>query len=141
MKITRSFTDRLALLDFCRQLADSWDFSRPLCLKIDELRRHEIQSRKFHALCNDIAKAVPWAGARRNPGQWKHLLVSGHTIATRENVEIVAGLEGELLNIRENTARMNVSRMASLIEYTLAWGVAHGVKFREVDYSSYPESQ
>lgn len=83
--------------------------------------RTEDQNAKFHALCGDIAKSgAVWAGKKRTPVQWKVLLVSGHAVATKEDAEVVPGLEGEYINIRESTALMSVRRGSSLIEYTLA---------------------
>jgi hypothetical protein len=80
------------------------------------------QNDKFHALCEDLAKsAVEWQGKRRTKEQWKVLLVSGHAIATGEGAEMVPGLEGEFVNIRESTAQMSVKRSSSLIEYTQAF--------------------
>ena len=63
--------------------------------------------------------------------QWKVLFISGHAIATNQKTDVVPGLEGEFVNIRESSAQMSVSRMASLIEYTTAYGVANGVKFND----------
>lgn len=48
-------------------------------------------------------------------------LACGHAIATGGSADLVTGLEGETVNIRESTAKMSVARMASLIEYVLAW--------------------
>lgn len=95
---------------------------------ISETTRTGDQNAKFHALCTDIARSgAEWAGKRRTAAEWKVLLVSGHSVATKQGAEIVLGLEGEFVNIRESTARMSVKRGASLIEYTLAWCAQHGV--------------
>jgi hypothetical protein len=92
-------------------------------------RRTGDQNAKFHALCGDIAKAgIEWAGKPRTSEQWKVLLVSGHSVATKQGAEMVPGLEGEFVNLRESTAAMSKSRGASLIEYTLAFCAAHGVQ-------------
>ena len=89
------------------------------------------QNAKFHALCTDFEKSqVQWAGKPRTAAQWKVLLVSGHAVATKEGAEIVPGLEGEFVNIRESTANMSKARGSSLIEYTLAFGAQQGVRFR-----------
>ena len=61
----------------------------------------------------------------------KVLFISGHAIATNQKADVVPGLEGEFVNIRESSAKMSVSRMASLIEYVTAYGVANGVKFND----------
>jgi hypothetical protein len=87
------------------------------------------QNAKFHALCGDVAKSgVKWMGAERTPAQWKVLFVSGHAIATGLGADIVPGLEGEFVNIRESTAKMSKSRGSSLIEYVLAWCAVNGIK-------------
>jgi hypothetical protein len=54
------------------------------------------------------------------------LLVSGHAVATKLGAEIIPGLEGEFVNIRESTARMTKARSSSLIEYALAWCADNG---------------
>jgi hypothetical protein len=83
---------------------------------LKEPTRNLEQNAKFHAICGDLAKSdMEWAGKRRSTAEWKVLLVSGHTKATQGEVEIVPGLEGEFVNIRESTARMGVKRTSSLI--------------------------
>ena len=89
---------------------------------IAEPRRNSDQNAKFHAICSDIARSgMEWAGKRRTAEQWKVLLVSGHATATKAGSEMVPGLEGEFVNIRESTALMSVKRSSSLIEYALAF--------------------
>lgn len=101
-------------------------------LEIRPERRSTEANAKFHALCSDLAKAqVPWMGKPRTAIQWKVLLVSGHSIATKEGAEVIPGLEGEFVNIRESTAQMSRARASSLIEYTLAFCAAHGVETRD----------
>ena len=87
------------------------------------------QNAKFHALCSDVAKSgFKWMGAERTAAQWKVLFVSGHAIATGLGADIVPGLEGEFVNIRESTAKMSKSRGSSLIEYVLAWCAGNDIK-------------
>lgn len=90
------------------------------------------QNAKFHALCSDIAKSgLQWAGKRRDAGEWKVLLVSGHAVATKEGTEIVPGLEGEFINLRESTALMSKRRGSSLIEYAVAFCANNGIRTKE----------
>lgn len=87
------------------------------------------QNAYFHDLCGEIAKAgVYWMGKPRTADQWKVLLISGHGIATGRGAEVVAGLEGEIVNIRESSAQMGIGRLNSLIDYTLAFCNEHDVK-------------
>ena len=102
-----------------------------LVLEVRPETRSDRQNRLLHALFGDVAKQALWMGASRTPEQWKLLFVSGHAIATKEGADMVPGLEGEFLNLRESTARMSKARMASLLEYVISWGIDHGIEFRE----------
>jgi len=93
---------------------------------ISEQTRSGEQNAIFHALCGDIAKSgIEWMGKRRSADEWKVLLVSGHSVATKHGADIVPGLEGEFVNLRESTAAMSKSRGSSLIEYTMAFMANH----------------
>ncbi len=99
---------------------------------IRERNRTLDQNAKFHAICSDLAKSgIEWAGRQRTLLEWKVLLVSGHAVATNTPAEIVPGLEGEFINLRESTANMGKKRGSSLIEYSLAWCAMHDVRLKE----------
>ena len=120
--------------DAARRAAISYILSAPVghFVKISEATRTLEQNAKFHAICSDVAKSgVLFAGKLRNAKQWKVLLVSGHAAATGEGAEIVPGLEGEFVNIRESTALMSKRRGNSLIEYALAWCATNNITMRE----------
>lgn len=94
--------------------------------------RSTSQNAKLHALLSDLSKSdVKWAGKRRALDEWKMLCVSGHAIATDEKGEVIPGLEGEFVSIRESTAKMGVRRAASLIEYVMCFCVQNGVELKE----------
>lgn len=87
------------------------------------------QSAKFHAQCSDIAASgITWAGKSRTALQWKILLISGHAIATGEGSEVLPGIEGEFVNVRESSALMSKKRGSSLIEYTACFMAANEVR-------------
>ena len=95
---------------------------RRMVVTLKEETRRDGQNKKFHAICGDLEKSkFPWMGKPRTAAQWKVLLVSGHAVATKEEAELIPGLEGEFINIRESTALMTVRRGASLIEYSLSF--------------------
>lgn len=103
-----------------------------LVVTVKPEKRSLDQNAKFHALCEDIARGgAQWAGKPRSAVEWKVLLVSGHAVATKEGCEIVPGLEGEFINIRESTAAMTKARGSSLIEYTLAFCMVQGIRINE----------
>lgn len=111
---------RRRALQWISEAPDGWVVS------VSEPTRNLEQNAKFHAICHDLEKAkIEWAGKPRKAEQWKVLLVSGHAIATKEGAEVVPGLEGEFVNIRESTAQMSKKRSSSLIEYAIAFAAQH----------------
>lgn len=86
------------------------------------------QNAMLHALFGHIAKQAKWHGRVLNAVQWKTLMISAHAIATGLGADMVPGLEGEWVNIRESSAQMGVGRMSSLIEYILAWCSQNNVR-------------
>ncbi len=89
------------------------------------------QNSKLHALLSDISKQCEFNGEKRDIDTWKMIMVSAHKIATGGKAEMVIGLEGEVINLRESTAQMSVQRLASLIEYIQSWAVENSVKFND----------
>ena len=126
----------------------AWLYVKPLVLAghrlVLEVRpenRSLDQNAHFHALCGDLAASgLPWAGKPRKAEEWKVLLVSGHSIATKQGSDMVPGIEGEFVNLRESTARMSRQRASSLIEYTLAFCAEHGVELRDSRHWVDPET-
>lgn len=103
-------------------------------VRISPPKRSLDQNAIFHAICDDIAKAMPsWAGRPTSAADWKALLVDGHAIATgAEGVRVVPAIEGSgFVQLRESTAEMSRERASSLIEYAKAWAVQRGVRLRD----------
>jgi len=123
MRTTITPQNRLRLVRMIEQAADGY------ILTLDEPTRSMAQNALFHDLCGAIAKSgFKWMGKARTASEWKVLLVSGHGQATGQGSEVVAGLEGELVNIREPTSRMSIKRANSLIEYVEAFCSLQGIK-------------
>ena len=100
--------------------------------------RSNDQNAMFHAICDDIAKSGHlFAGKPRTAEVWKVLLISGHAAATGDGNEVVPGLEGEFVNIRESSARMSVRRAKSLIDYVLAYCDTQGIALPETKRGGY----
>lgn len=78
------------------------------------------QNALLHALLQQL-DGREWFGKARSIDEWKVLMVSAHAAATKRDSEVVPGLEGELVAIRESTARMTKSRLSSLVSYIQAW--------------------
>lgn len=95
-------------------------------------RRTTAASARFHAICGDLeASRFLWFGHPRDATAWKVLLVSAHATATKAGSNVIPGIEGELVNLRESTALMSKARSASLIEYSEAFCIANDVPLRD----------
>lgn len=125
----RSAQVRSNCLEFIRDLPT--DEKKPLVVKVQPMTRNLEQNAKFHAMCQDVADQLEFMGRKLSMAQWKVLFISDHAMATNQKADVVPGLEGEFVNIRESSAKMSVSRMASLIEYVTAYGIANGVYFND----------
>ena len=136
--------DRLVLRLYNAQqgyqaIKQAWEFAKGwlvaggkrLVLEVRPETRSDRQNRLLHALFADVAAQALWMGQKRTPAEWKVLFVSGHSVATKQGAELVPGLEGEFLNLRESTARMGKARMASLLDYVMAWCAQNGVELRD----------
>ena len=111
-----------------RQLPDNW------VVTVAEPKRSNDQNAKFHAMLTDLSRSpVKWAGKRRSVEEWKAIVISGHSVATGNGGEVIPGMEGEFVAIRESSANMTVRRAASLIEYLLAFCVTNNVEFHETE--------
>lgn len=87
------------------------------------------QNARLHAMFSDLERQATLHGRKLSADQWKVVMISGHAVATGEGADVLPGIEGEFVNIRESSARMGVRRMASLIDYMEAWGTQQGVQW------------
>jgi hypothetical protein len=88
------------------------------------------QNAKLHAMLDEIAAQSTLNGRTLTNKEWKIVMISGHAIATNEDVDLICGIEGEWCNLRESSASMSVERTTSLIEYIAAWAAQNGVRFK-----------
>lgn len=125
--IISSYANLVAAFQWVKALG----FGKAYILEVKEFTRTVEQNAKLHALFGELAHQAKWAGSKLTSEQWKVLMISAHTIATKEPCRMVIGIEGEVVNLRESSAQMSVARMISLIEYIHAWGAQNGVKFKD----------
>jgi hypothetical protein len=120
-------TNRRHLAEKVASLPEGYD------IKVGPKGRSLDQNSKLHAMFGELEKKATYLGRKLTANQFKTLLISGHAVATGRDAEIIPGIEGEWVNIRESSAQMSVARMTSLIEYIHAWAAENGVQFKE-DY-------
>lgn len=107
-----------------RALAEAFENYR---VEISPPKRNADQNAKLHAMFSEVARKKLHLGRTLTATQWKTLFISAHSIATGQGADMVPGLEGEYVNIRESSATMSIARMSSLIEFVVCWCAENGV--------------
>lgn len=113
------------------RLAESLGYGKPYVVEVKPLTRTIQQNKFLHSLFGDLERQAEWHGSKLTAEQWKMLMISGHTIATKEPCKMVIGVEGEVVNLRESSAQMSVARLNSLLEYVQCWAAENGVVISE----------
>jgi hypothetical protein len=108
--------------------------SGPLMFELRPYHRSKTreQENKFHAMCRDLAQqGIQWVGKARTAEEWKMLVKSAiHHIRDGET-HVVAGLEGEVVELLASTSRWTRKDYSEAIEYMMAFGAEHGVIWRD----------
>jgi len=99
---------------------------------IVEPRRSLAENNLLHALIDEIAKKIEWAGKKRDPEVWKRLLVAAWCRVHGESVEILPALDGHGVDIvPARTSKLTRKECADLIEFVFSWGVEQGIQWEE----------
>lgn len=118
----------------------AWRFAKPLLiggsrllLEVKPATRTSDQNAKLHACLADVAKQVKWQGKLMDVEDWKRLMTAAWCRANQEGVEMVPAIDGQGFDVLyQRTSKLSRAECADLIEYVIAWGAMHGVKFTEV---------
>lgn len=119
------------------QLAEAWKWIKAMLIaghrlsfKVEKATRSVEQSRLLHSRIGDVAKHVPWAGAKRPPETWKRLLTAAWLRARGESVEILPALDGHGVDVVfRHTSELTVAECVELSDFILAWGDERGVQW------------
>ena len=130
MRKTLKLTGDLARQAACRYIMQAHD---GYTVTIGEQSRSAEANARLHAMISDVAAQIEYMGKKRSVEFWKGLFVSGWEIATEQKPEIVAGIEGEFINIRQSTTKLSGRKMADLMQYIEAYGVSNGVRFGGIE--------
>jgi hypothetical protein len=92
------------------------------------------QEDKFHAMLRDVVKSgIEWGGRKRTFEEWKILVKSAIQYAEGNPVDIVRGIEGEVVYMPSSCATWKRQDYSNAIEYLYAFGAEHDVHFTEQD--------
>lgn len=112
------------------ELMRLWAWAKPMLLaghrlvaKVEKATRSVEQNGLLHSRIGDVAKHVPWAGAKRPPETWKRLLTAAWLRARGESIEILPALDGYGVDVVfRHTSELTVAECVELSDFILAWG-------------------
>lgn len=90
------------------------------------------QNRLLHAAITDIAEQVEWRGQKFTTEVWKRLCVASWLREKKEQPMLIPALDGNGFDvIFERTSKLSKAQCSELVEWCFAFGVEHGVEFRD----------
>ena len=86
------------------------------------------QERKFRAMLDEVAAQAEHCGRKYRAGVWELLFLAE---LERETMYLPSLHFDGVVTISYSTSDLSVEEMSLLIEIIFAWGVEHGVTFKE----------
>jgi hypothetical protein len=94
--------------------------------------RNTAQNSLLHALLQEIAARVEWAGQLRDTEVWKRLLTAAWLRAEGESLQLLPAVDGKGLDVVYTpTHTLSKAQMASLVDYVTAWAIEQGIDMSE----------
>lgn len=108
--------------EFAKTLIDKAPMGAVCTVK--EATRSTDQNNLMWALLSDVSRSKP-LGRRHTPEMWKNLMLQacGHA------VQFENGLDGQPFPVGFRSSKLKKDQMSELIDFILAWGSQHGVKW------------
>jgi hypothetical protein len=94
--------------------------------RISEPKRTKEQSDKMWAMLTDVSVQKP-LGRRHTPEDWKAIFMN----ACGWECQFIEGLDGRPFPKGFRSSHLTRSQMSTLIEYILAFGARHGVRWSD----------
>lgn len=111
------------------QIADDalpQDFALVVTVEVDNGPTAKMRG-KFHAMCGDVAKALPeWKGVRMTAAHWKAAF-----IAAAIEQEWLPGIDGKPVPYRPSSENFSRKKYGDLITVAQAFGDEHQVEWSE----------
>ncbi len=86
------------------------------------------QNAKMWATLAEISDQVVWHGQKLTPENWKDVFT-----AALKRLKVVPGVDGGFVVIGAHTSKMTIAEMSEMIEFAVAFGTQHNVRW------SYPK--
>lgn len=83
------------------------------------------QNAKMWATLSEISEQVVWYGQKLTKEEWKDVFT-----AALKRLKVVPGIDGGFVVIGAHTSKMTIAEMSEMIEFAIAFGTQHNVKWR-----------
>ena len=84
------------------------------------------QNARMWAMLSDVSSQVVWHGNKLTKEEWKDVFT-----ASLKQQKVVPGIEGGFVVIGAHTSKMNIADMSELIEFAMAFGCQHQVRWSD----------
>lgn len=99
-----------------------------ISIKEHKSTRNLEQNARMWAMLTDISEQVEWHGQKLTKEDWKDVFT-----AALKRLKVVPGIDGGFVVIGAHTSKMSIAEMSELIEFAMAFGCQHNVKWRDYD--------
>jgi hypothetical protein len=97
-------------------------------VEVKAVKRTVPQNDRMWAMLTDVAMQLPWHGKKLTPDDWKLIFLD----ALKQEQRLVPNLEGNgFVTLGRSSSDLSKEEMANLIDLISAWGVQHGVTFKD----------
>lgn len=115
-----------------RQRVSAWAHKAPIGTRVEfkTSKRSLDQNSKLWAMLTEVAAQAEHSGKRYTTDQWKVLFMA----ACGNEVQFLPSLDGTtFIPWGSRSSDLSKEEMTQLIEFILAWGAEHGVRFSASD--------
>ena len=90
--------------------------------------RNLMQNARMWAMLTEISEQVEWHGQKLTKEEWKDIFT-----AALKRQKVVPGIDGGFVVIGARTSQMSISEMSEMIEFAMAFGTQHQVKWKDYE--------
>lgn len=101
-------------------------FGHEIVIREHKTTRNLEQNARMWAMLTDISQQVDWYGQKLTKEDWKDVFT-----AALKRLKVVPGIDGGFVVIGAHTSKMSVAEMSELIEFAMAFGCQHQVRWKD----------
>lgn len=129
--LLRTESDRSRLIGYISGLS----LEKPKKVTVKDMDRSSSQNRALHAALSDIAAQVEHGGKKWDVTIWKRLCTAAWLREEGEQALLIPAIDGHGFDVVfTRTSKLTVKQCASLLDWVMAFGSEHNVKWSTADH-------